>query len=190
MAFKEITDLNADTTISLGGVNKKTGKANPTKVEGYYLGLRTVEDRKAKSGVSYIYILQTPKGNLGVWGKTDLNTKMRSAIPGQMVRITQTTKVATPNGEMYKFKVEADPENTIEVSGHPPVQAVHAEATGGIMGDGNEEDSNTYSFPAEDNEEEEEIDADSYSQRYTASSSAASKAKVQEILNRGKQGNK
>ena len=76
MAFKAVLDLNAEVTISLGGMNKKTGKANPKSVEGYYLGKKSIEDRKKKSGVSYIYILQTDKGNVGVWGKTDMDRKM------------------------------------------------------------------------------------------------------------------
>ena len=38
MGFQELNGLDADVTISLGGVNRKTGKPNPVKVEGYYLG--------------------------------------------------------------------------------------------------------------------------------------------------------
>ena len=115
MGFKEVQSLDADVTIALGGTNKKTGKANPTKAEGYYLGSRIVEDRKKKSGKSYIYILQTPKGNLGVWGKTDLDRKMVSVTPGEMIRMSVNGTRSTPNGDMYVFKVEHDPENTIEV---------------------------------------------------------------------------
>ena len=33
-----------------------------------------------------------------------------------MIRITQTGTVPTPNGDMYKFTVEVDAENTIEVN--------------------------------------------------------------------------
>lgn len=117
MAFKEVSDLNADTTVSIGGLNKKTNKKNPTSIEGYYLGSKQVADKKKKSGVSYIYILQTPKGNVGVWGKTDLDRKMLAAPVGNMVRISHDGMVNTPNGEMYKYKVAYDPENTIEVTG-------------------------------------------------------------------------
>lgn len=117
MAFKEVIDLNCENTISLGGSNKKTGKANPTKIEGYYLGRRSIEDTKKASGVSYIYIFQTQKGNVGVWGKTDLDRKMLTVQAGNMVRVTQTGMKETKNAPMYVYKVEHDPENTIDVSG-------------------------------------------------------------------------
>lgn len=115
MAFKEVQDLSTDTVVAMGGINKKTGKANPTKLEGYYLGKREVEDKKKKSGFSFIYAFQTGQGNIGVWGKTDLDRKMASASVGAMTRITQSGTTPTPNGDMYKFKVEIDLENTIEV---------------------------------------------------------------------------
>lgn len=116
MAFKAVTDLSADTTISLGGFNKKLKKDNPTSVEGYYLGKKEVADQKKKSGKSFIYILQTPKGNLGVWGKTDMDRKMTQVATGNMIRITHVGMTPTPNGEMYKYSVEQDDSNTIEVA--------------------------------------------------------------------------
>lgn len=115
MAFKDVIDLNPDNTIALGGTNRKTGKKNPTSVEGYYLGSRKIEDRKKKSGFSYIHVLQTDKGSLGVWGKTDLDRKVLSVTPGTMILASFDKMVPTPNGDMYKFKVQFDPENTIEV---------------------------------------------------------------------------
>lgn len=116
MAFKQVQDLDSETTISLGGVNKKTRKANPTSVEGYYIGKRKVDSKKAKSGFSFIYYFQTPKGNVGVWGKTDLDRKMEGVVAGNMVRASFEKMIPTPNGEMYKYKVEFDPDNTIEVT--------------------------------------------------------------------------
>jgi hypothetical protein len=117
MAFREVSDLSADTTISLGGTNRKTGKVNPTSIEGYYLGSRQIADAKKKSGISYIHIFQTSKGNVGVWGKTDLDSKIKSVTPGTMVRASFDKMVKTPNGEMYKYKVQFDDANTIEVVG-------------------------------------------------------------------------
>ena len=69
MAFKQIQDLDADVTISMGGFNKKTKKKNPTTAEGYYLGSRKVASPKAKSGFASLHFLQTEDGNLGVWEK-------------------------------------------------------------------------------------------------------------------------
>jgi hypothetical protein len=170
MAFKEVTDLNADTTISLGGVNRKTNKANPKSVEGYYLGKRTVEDKKKKSGVSYIYILQTPKGNLGVWGKTDMDRKMLQTVPGAMIRITHTGMVNTPSGEMYKYSVEQDTENCIEVSANAePSKSADEDDLDAALGEGTGED--------EDNEPNE-----APTRQPLAASSAERKAKVQALL--------
>jgi len=115
MAFQEINGLDADTTVALGGTNRKTGKKNPDQIEGYYLGKREIVDAKRKTGKSYIYIFQTAKGNVGVWGKTDIDKKMVAATPGVMTRITFTGMRPTPNGEMYTYRVEADADNTIEV---------------------------------------------------------------------------
>lgn len=146
MAFKEVLDLSCDTTISLGGMNKKTGKANPTKIEGYYLGKKEVEDRKKKSGISYIYAFQTPKGNIGVWGKTDLDRKMLCAPTGAMLRVTQSGIVPTPNGDMYKYKVEVDVDNTIDVPHVQPTSRVN-----------DAYEANTYTSV---DEEEESLDAE------------------------------
>lgn len=162
MAFKEVTDLSADNVISLGGVNKKTGKANPKSIEGYYLGKKQVADSKKKSGISYIYIFQTPKGNVGVWGKTDLDRKMSQATPGAMVRATHTGMQATPNGEMYKYKVEVDADNTIEVSAESEDTVV--------QDDGAEDDVEAVGSDEEDDQE------------LLAMAAAARKAKVDALL--------
>ncbi len=119
MAFREVTSLDADLTVSIGGVNKKTGKKNPNRVEGYYLGKRQVADKKKKSGVSYIYFFQTPNGNVGVWGKTDMDRKMGSATLGAMTFIEFDKMQPTPNGDMYKYRVGVDVDNTIEVTELP-----------------------------------------------------------------------
>ncbi len=123
MPYKQVSDLNPDTTIALGGRNKKTGKLNPTSIEGYYIGKRKVDSKKAKSGFCYIYVFQTAQGNVGVWGKTDLDRKMEQVTPGVMTLAEFDKMVPTPNGEMYKFKVSVDAENTIEVSASTEVQA-------------------------------------------------------------------
>lgn len=116
MAYKTVTDLSADETISLGGFNKKSKKENPSTVEGYYLGSRQVPDAKKKTGKSFLYILQTAKGSLGVWGKTDMDRKMSQVTPGNMIKITHTGMKPTVNGEMYVYQVQEDADNSIEVS--------------------------------------------------------------------------
>lgn len=178
MAFKQVNDLNPDNTISLGGSNRKTGKANPTQVEGYYMGSRKVDDKKKKSGFSYIHVFQTAKGMLGVWGKTDMDRKVTSVTPGTMTRVTATGTRPTPNGDMYIFKVELDDENTIEVVGN--------------LNDANTEDANE----AGDNEvsadygthsiDEEEQFEDTTAAAQLAAEQASKKARVQALLSKNK----
>lgn len=172
MAFKEVQDLSPDTVISLGGTNKKTKKANPTSVEGYYLGKRQVPDRKKKSGFGYIYVFQTEEGSLGVWGKTDIDRKMAGAAQGQMMRLAFTGMRDTPNGEMYVYKVEFDPENTIEV-------------TAASDGDSSEESQEDDDSGADDNGSDAEYEADTSDAAQLAAQEAAEvrKAKVQALLN-------
>jgi hypothetical protein len=112
MGFTEVASLDADVTIALGKKDKATGKPYPKQAEGYYLGTRSVENKR---GESKLHFLQTANGNLGIWGTTDLNRKLASVPAGTMVRITSTGTKPTPNGDMYTYRVEQDSDNTIEV---------------------------------------------------------------------------
>ncbi len=181
MAFKTVNSLDADVTVSVGGFNKKTRKDNPTRVEGYYLGYKTVADNKKKSGISYIYFLQTPKGNVGVWGKTDMDNKMKTVTPGAMIYIKFDKMVPTPNGEMYKYEVGVDEDNTIEVS-TPATNNVSASAsseTDTFGSDGETEYSTT-----DDNDEDARQEAEALLAAQEAA--AARKAKVDALLNKSK----
>lgn len=180
MAFKEVNDLSCE-TISLGGVNKATGKPHPKQIEGYYLGKRQVEDKKKKkSGFSYIYVFQTAKGNLGVWGKTDLDRKMGSAEVGAMTRVTQNGTTPTPNGPMYKYKVEIDSENTIEVLDANSASGEAEEATSNAGGYADEEESSL-----DDDGALDEVIPSAPARRAAAAVApdAARQAKVQALLN-------
>ena len=190
MAFKELADLDCDSTTALGGMNKTTGKPNPTKVEGYYIGSKDTPSKKSKTGFAKLHILQTDKGNLGIWGKTDLDRKMMAVEPGCTVRITQNGMVPTGKGnDMYKFKVEVDEENRIEVAGAPSGDAPAS--------DPSQDDVDMPQEPAEEEQaeetplEEEEQPADvvpptrpTAPARRAAAPSATSQAKVQELLNK------
>lgn len=179
MAFKTVTDLSADVTISLGGFNKKTKKDNPLTVEGYYLGNRQVEDKKKKDGKSYIYFFQTAKGNVGVWGKTDLDRKMKSVALGTMTRASFDKMVPTPNGEMYKYKVEVDTENTIEVDGG--LSASDTDSSTGPSFDETEELDGDYQTEDDDSGDAEEA------AQQAALAAAERAAKVKALLgNKGK----
>lgn len=171
MAYKEVSTLDADTTVALGGTNRKTNKANPTKVEGYYLGSRTVEGKK---GPSTIHFLQTPKGNLGVWGKTDLDRKLGQVAPGTMIRASFVGMTPTPKGDMYKFKVEIDKDNTIEA---PEAQG----DTTQLNAADDEEDTGGYEASSDDESEEEDEEA-----AQNAALAALERKKKVEALLKGK----
>ncbi len=174
MSFKTVTDLDADTTIALGGYNKKTKKDNPTSVEGYYLGCRRVNSNKSKTGYCNIYYFQTPKGNIGVWGKVDLDRKMQTVELGVMVRASFSKMVPTPNGDMYKYTVEFDPDNTIEVSALP-------------SGTNNEDSGTTDdNSGGDDTTDDTDTQADEDALQAAALAAAERKAKVQALLNKGK----
>lgn len=174
MGFEEVNDLSTDNVIALGGFNRKTKKDNPTSIEGYYLGSRKVASPKSKTGFASIHVFQTPKGNVGVWGKTDMDRKMGSAIPGVMTKIVFDKMVPTPNGEMYKFKVLLDKENTIEV----------AELSAGSSDAGEDNSFESADTEADEEAETEEVDEDEAQE--AALLAAQRKAKVEALLNKGK----
>lgn len=161
MGFKDIADLDCQNTTAIGGVDKKSGKKNPTSAEGFYIGTRKVPSPKSKTGFAALHVLQTDKGNLGVWGKTNLDQKMTAVKPGQLIRITFTGMVETKNNPMYKYRVQVDPSQTIEVNTGDDGQAVGSEAEDDTSadlaeaGDGFEEG---YEPEAELDEEEAPLD--------------------------------
>lgn len=172
MGFKEVASLDADTVGALGGTDKKTKKKNPTSIEGYFLGSRKIADRKKKDGVSYIHVFQTPNGNEGVWGKTDLDRKLMAVTPGTMTRVTHTGFRETPNGDMYTYKVEIDPDNAIDVS-ELAKQAAQTETA--ASEDDYQDDTEDDSDEDSDTDSENEEDAD------TSNSLAAARASTDKV---------
>jgi hypothetical protein len=166
--FKEVASLDAEVTVALGKTDKKTGKAYPKSAEGYYLGSRKVENKR---GESVLHFLQTAKGNLGVWGTTDLNRKLGQVASGTMVRVTSTGTKATPNGEMYTYKVELDNDNTIDVSGLSENESSYADE---------QEESSSYSDQDDDNSGDNQEEDDTYA--IAAAQQAERAAKVQALL--------
>ncbi len=116
MAFKKKLELSADTTITLGGVDKD-GKNCPKSVEGYYLGSRATPDKGFGPGT--LHFFQTATGNVGVWGKSRLNSLLTKDLIGTMVRPTFTGMSPKVKGRnpSYLFDLEVDEANTIDVSG-------------------------------------------------------------------------
>lgn len=187
MGYKEIKSLDADVTISLGGQNKKTKKNNPTQVEGFFLGSREVKSPKSKSGLAFIHFFQTSKGNVGVWGKTDMDRKLQTAERGYMTLVKYEKMVPTPNGDMYKYSVAQDSDNTIDVEGLETSSGSEdtglgneGEYSGDTSADLDNDDGTNDSYS--DGEPTE--DEDDQSQALAAAEAArARKAKVQSLLN-------
>lgn len=114
MGYENVVSLECDEIIALGGVSKKTGKANPKSIEGFYLGSTT---RETKSGEkpSTVYVFSTEKGNIGVWGKTHLDRIMPGAKVGLMTLLTQEGTRPTKHMDMYLFNVKQDKTRSIDV---------------------------------------------------------------------------
>lgn len=182
MAYKEIQSLETDNTVSLGGFNKKAKKDNPKQAEGYYLGSKTVASKMSSTGEAQLHVLQTSNGNLGVWGKTDLDRKMRQVPVGAMIRITQSgTRPSNKGNEMYLFKVEVDTDNTIEVNFSDESSVV------------TNDDSEGYEDAEENYDEEDDVELASPPPARTtkpaqaaAAPDAARQAKVRELLAKGR----
>lgn len=167
MAFKELLNLDADTSTAIGGFNKKERKDNPTEAEGYFLGTKVVESSLSATGKANLHILQTDKGNLGIWGKTNMDQKLAAVTPGVRVRITfvgtQPSKKGSP---MYLYKVLVDADDSIEVAS----QASTLETE--------EYDDN----PNAEFDREEEVEAP----RAAAPDAGARQAKVKELLGKAR----
>lgn len=122
MAFKQKMDLDdVTTTVTIGGTNKKSGKANPKSVTGYFLGTKNTGPNKYnKTKDNLLHVLQTATGVTGVWGKSNMDKKLRDVVPGTMIRVTYTGEKDVGKGNpMQCFSVEVDEEDTIEVQGFP-----------------------------------------------------------------------
>jgi hypothetical protein len=115
MGYKEVVKNNA---ITLGGIDKKTGVKNPTSIEGYFLRTREAgPNRFNPKKMDYIHDLQTADGDQSVWGKVDMDSKLRTVKPGTLVTIKTDGEIDTGKGNpMKKFKVMVDEDQTIEVA--------------------------------------------------------------------------
>jgi hypothetical protein len=180
MAFKKVATLDTDTTVTLGGHDKKTGKANPEVIEGYFLGTKCLGPNKFnKTKTDYMHILQTQDGNVGVWGKVHMDRQIHQVNPGTMVRITYTGTLDVGKGNpMSCFSVEVDEDNTIEVNLAP---AAASPAEDADYDDG-EEDGYDEGAAAD----EVAPTRATAPRRAAAAPSAAQQAKVKSLLGGGK----
>lgn len=192
MGFSEVLVLDCDKAVGLGGRDKKTGKPNPKTATGHFVGSKDIASKYSKTGFAKLHILSTPEGTLGVYGKTDLDQKMAAVTPGALVRITQTHSVPTTKGnDLFKFKVEVDMDNMIDVGNFSQSSAAASDSsddgdTGYEGGSGDDE----YSEPevdAEESQPDEVPPVRATAPRQAATPpSAASQARVREMINKAR----
>lgn len=111
MAYQKQLDLNTDKTIQLGG------EGNPTQIEGYYLGYKTIN---SDYGPGKLHVFNTKEGNVGVWGKTNLDRILTDQHTGQMCLVKFTgMSVPAKKGRRpaYKYELFFDKDNTVDVGG-------------------------------------------------------------------------
>lgn len=111
--------LSCYKSIAIAGKDKN-GVNNPTEFEGRYLA--TVREKsafsKAPDGCTNKHVFQTPEGNVGVWGRGYLDTEMKKATVGMMIRIVfdGMAKALPGKAPGYKFDVRGDKNNVVDVS--------------------------------------------------------------------------
>ncbi len=126
------------------------------------------------------------RGNLGVWGKTDMDVKLKAVAPGTMIRITFTGMQETKNNPMYKYKIEVDKANCIDVGGVSDGSA-DSEATGDDAGYESADDGEEQSLDAEAPPADEPPPARAQPPKQPAKApDAARQAQVQALLNRSR----
>lgn len=168
MAYKTITDLSCDTVVALGGVNQDTGVKNPTSIEGFYLGAKSVTNREGQT--SFIHVFQTPKGNQGIWGKADTNSKLAQVVKGTMTLVTFDRIVKLNGGKKkYVYTVQQDREQSIEVSINTITDNL-----------GSSDSDNDYASEESDSNDEDDTTEDA--DQDTALAAAERKAKMQALL--------
>lgn len=165
MAYEKVADLSTETVVKIGGVDSRTNKPNPTRLEGYYVGSRGVT---TQNGPATIHVFQTPKGNVGAWGTKDLNDKLGQVSPGTMTLVEYKGKKRLAGGKsLHSYEVAQDKDNTIEVSG--TVAAAPAD-------DYSDDSETSYSTEAADEDDNAQA---------MALAAAERKAKVEALLKKG-----
>lgn len=100
MAKKLVYDQETEGTVSF----EKKGQT----FEGYYKGYT---ERQGKFGVSKLHAFETEGGSVGIWGSSNLDTKLSAIEKGCMTYITYQGKVDLPSGmTLKKFEVYVDDE--------------------------------------------------------------------------------
>ena len=185
MAYEVLGDVR---TVKLGGVDKTTGKKNPTELEGYYLRVEGRPNKYNKDKPQNFYVFQTKEGEVGLYGKAGLDREMKKAVAGRMTKVIHTGKtVDTGMGNpMIVFQVMQDRSNTINVDEFnppTPTQSASDHSDGdGWSDDGGELEEITY----EEVEEETPPPRATAPRQPASAPSADRQARVQALLSKGR----
>ncbi len=114
MAYEEVSEVS---TVQLGGVNKKTGKPNPTELEGYYVGVEQRPNKFNPAQPKNFYKFQTQNGLVGTYASAGIDSALKNAVLGRMTLLISTGEIKdTGKGNPMKvFKAKQDKTNTIDV---------------------------------------------------------------------------
>lgn len=141
MAYQTKFDGSTEATIKLGGEN------NPQSIEGYFLGTKAT---KSEYGDGKLHIFQTSAGNVGVWGKTRMDSLLTQDLVGLMVLVSFTGMIApSKKGRKpsYGYKVQFDKDNSINTD-HINLSAASSEDEGSDDSEGYESDEAPVAYKA------------------------------------------
>lgn len=198
MAYEELGEV---IHVTLGGVDKKTGKKNPLFVEGFFVRVEQKPDKFHKDRPQNFYVFKTSRGEVGVYGKAGINRAMNRCQLGVMTKLTNTEEtVDTGKGNpMIVFKVAQDYTKKIDVQTASPISSVKSTqfANDPDLQNSLNEDLNTYEMSEYDESEEDLVDDQpqivipprSTRSAISAPPSAAAQAKVRAALDRGGRSN-
>lgn len=146
MAYETKFDGSTDSTIKIGADN------NPTTLEGYFLGTKTIPSQTKGFKDSSLHIFQTPDGVIGAWGTTYLDRLLTEDLKGMKCLVEFTGMIAPKKrGQRpaYGYKVQFDRGDMISID-HVNLNAPKREALESDDGGGEDEDT---SFETETFEE-------------------------------------
>lgn len=119
MAYEELGEISI---VQLGGINKLTGKKNPSELEGYYLGFETRSNKFNPQVPQKLHKFKSHQGEIGIFGKAGIDKVLKGASIGAMTKLVSTGEVIdTGKGNPMKvFKAFQDKANTLDVASEEP----------------------------------------------------------------------
>lgn len=124
MAYEELGSVD---TVTLGGVDKATGKKNPTEIEGYLVEVQKRPNKFKPNDPQNFYVFQTQSGMKGVYAKAGIDSVLKGAQLGAMTKLVATNETLdTGKGfPMKVFKGYQDKTNTVEVTAYSSIPTSH-----------------------------------------------------------------